>query len=361
MSLPSGLSGRCMGSHRLALINVDQHQDGIVEEMIQRIYLRSQTVCPSFVRLETSSVIPAGCEVTSSSTISYLAISANNVELDNLISAAQDLSLEEGGGSLCVLGRSPFSKEKLSNQELRQVVRRQTIRGLTAWCNLLVAAGMAAVGLAINSSATVVASMLISPLMSPIIQLSFAMIDSVLRSESGFMTNAFRDFFVATLGCVCVGLLLCPAFVWAEVDRSWSWPTEEMESRTHVYRTLMPGTVISVISGIGVANSLRNRGINALVGVAISASLLPPLVNSGIYLAWGFLVVDPSVAQDRFYRGWISFLLTMINVLGVILSSALWFRLRGVGEATKHATRGPTLSRPSQEETESLSISLLET
>ena len=36
MSLPSGLSGRCMGSHRLALINVDQHQDGIVEEMIQR-------------------------------------------------------------------------------------------------------------------------------------------------------------------------------------------------------------------------------------------------------------------------------------------------------------------------------------
>jgi hypothetical protein len=35
----------------------------------------------------------------------------------------------------------------------------------------------------------------------------------------------------------------------------------------------MPGTVISVISGIGVANSLRNRGINALVGVAISASL----------------------------------------------------------------------------------------
>jgi hypothetical protein len=35
----------------------------------------------------------------------------------------------------------------------------------------------------------------------------------------------------------------------------------------------MPGTVISVISGIGVANSLRHRGINALVGVAISASL----------------------------------------------------------------------------------------
>lgn len=38
-----------------------------------------------------------------------------------VIPNSQDLSLEEGGGSLCVLGRSPFSKEKLSNQELRQV------------------------------------------------------------------------------------------------------------------------------------------------------------------------------------------------------------------------------------------------
>ena len=117
----------------------------------------------------------------------------------------------------------------LTKTSLFQVVRRQDIRGVTAWCNLLVAAGMAAVGLAINSSATVVASMLVSPLqlgdpailqplclvrkpgpkvmrfpsvkstvflgapwlgsstvptarMSPIIQLSFALIDSVLRS-----------------------------------------------------------------------------------------------------------------------------------------------------------------------------------
>eukprot|EP00438_Fugacium_kawagutii_P036227 Skav234084 [mRNA] locus=scaffold212:52296:55057:- [translate_table: standard] len=49
------------------------------------------------------------------------------------------------------------------------------------------------------------------------------------------MTNALRDFFLATLGCMATGLLLCPAFILAEVDQYWSWPTEQMDSRTHVY------------------------------------------------------------------------------------------------------------------------------
>lgn len=35
-------------------------------------------------------------------------------------SVSQELGLEEGGGSLSVLGRSPFNKDKLSIEELRQ-------------------------------------------------------------------------------------------------------------------------------------------------------------------------------------------------------------------------------------------------
>ena len=44
-------------------------------------------------------------------------------------------------------------------------------------------------------------------------------------------------------------------------------------------------------------------------------------------------------------QGWISFLLTTINVLGVILSSALWFRVRGMGE------RGPPRAAKALRET----------
>lgn len=38
---------------------------------------------------------------------------------------SQELGLEEGGGSLSVLGRSPFNKDKLSIEELRQANKEQ--------------------------------------------------------------------------------------------------------------------------------------------------------------------------------------------------------------------------------------------
>lgn len=44
------------------------------------------------------------------------------------------------------------------------------------------------------------------------------------------------------------------------------------------------GIPVAFFSGLGVAVSLLDDQTNSLVGVAISASLLPPAVNSGIVL-----------------------------------------------------------------------------
>lgn len=62
------------------------------------------------------------------------------------------------------------------------------------------------------------------------------------------------------------------------------------------------GVIVALASGIGVALALTDGGINcmcfffllfspslALVGVAISASILPPLVNSGMCFSAGLL------------------------------------------------------------------------
>lgn len=47
-----------------------------------------------------------------------------------------------------------------------------------------------------------------------------------------------------------------------------------------VLRGLVPGLLIALASGIGVALSVLGGNAGSLVGVAISASLLPPAVNA---------------------------------------------------------------------------------
>lgn len=57
-----------------------------------------------------------------------------------------------------------------------------------------------------------------------------------------------------------------------------SWPSAEMTSRG-LLRGLWIGAFIAIPSGVGVAVSSLTTNISSLVGVAISASLLPPAVN----------------------------------------------------------------------------------
>jgi hypothetical protein len=45
---------------------------------------------------------------------------------------------------------------------------------------------------------------------------------------------------------------------------------------------LIAGSVVAAASGMGVILALSKGGVNAIVGTSISASLLPPCVNSGI-------------------------------------------------------------------------------
>ena len=67
--------------------------------------------------------------------------------------------------------------------------------------------------------------------------------------------------------------------------------------------------------------------MNDVVGVAISASLLPPLVNSGMVLAYGWC--STSLSEDQaFERALVSFSLTALNVIFIIVSATLTFKSR---------------------------------
>ena len=76
------------------------------------------------------------------------------------------------------------------------------------------------------------------------------------------------------------------------------------------------GIVIAVVSGIGVALSILSNNANSLVGVAISASLLPPAVNCG--MLWGIAALGPSLVDaqylyDQVYHGRLMYVIREIR------------------------------------------------
>ena len=78
--------------------------------------------------------------------------------------------------------------------------------------------------------------------------------------------------------------------------------------------------------------SLLDEQTNSLVGVAISASLLPPAVNCGVvWVAYAYYVADKFEIggenteynfQDFYLGGWVSLGLTLVNIAMIWISSS---------------------------------------
>ena len=148
-------------------------------------------------------------------------------------------------------------------------------------------------GLVENSSVILVASMLVSPLMGPILAIVFG---TAVRNRKLFRVGVKRELYCLLI-CVLCGFIFGCIFVvkfnrtrsLLAITSSADWPTVEMSSRTG-WSCLVVGLAVAVPSGVGVAISvLGGNSGSSMVGVAISASLLPPAVNTGLYWAMALM------------------------------------------------------------------------
>ena len=106
-----------------------------------------------------------------------------------------------------------------------------------------------------------------------------------------------------------------------------TWPTPEMENRGTMSNFLV-GLPIAFFSGLGVAVSLLDDQAASLVGVAISASLLPPAVNAGILWVAQAFTHDNDIAYYQY--GLVSLGLTVANIVLIWMSAALMFKMKEV-------------------------------
>ena len=178
--------------------------------------------------------------------------------------------------------------------------------------------------------------------MGPVIGLAYG---STIR-DWRMVWRSLKVELISVLVCIVVGV--CIGLITGPTILSDDWPTDEMASRGST-TNLLVALPVAFFSGLGVAVSLLDEQTSSLVGVAISASLLPPAVNSGIlWVAFLFYEADilttPAAAQvhngstrllegdaikSEFRKmGARSLELTIANIFLVWFSSMLMFRIK---------------------------------
>lgn len=170
------------------------------------------------------------------------------------------------------LGVSPQRKEEIYLDLSKSV----SLRNPSYWLQILFAAGIATLGLALNSPAVIIGAMLISPLMGPILAggLAFASGDLILGLRASLSL-----------------LLSCAAAIAFSVSLVGLLPFKEMTNE--IAARTQPNTLdlfVALFSGaIGSMAICREvKGVvTSIPGVAIAVALMPPLcvVGYGVGLA----------------------------------------------------------------------------
>ena len=191
-----------------------------------------------------------------------------------------------------------------------QVSKSATLRDTSYWLQILFSAGIALLGMVLNSSAVVIGAMLISPLMGPILAggLAFASGDVILG------WRALVNLVLSCLLAVGFAMLLVVLLPFKEI-------TTEIAARTQ------PNTldlVIALFSGAvgSVAVCKEVKGVvTSIPGVAIAVALMPPLCVIGFGL--GIAVTGNSVEGLPIARG--GALLILTNLVAIIFTAMLVF------------------------------------
>ena len=175
---------------------------------------------------------------------------------------------------------------------------------------LIAAAIIATAGVAENSTAAVIGAMLVAPLMSP-------MLGMTLAATIGSPRDALRTFAQTAFGMIVAiaTAVIVTAIIPVAVDMSTN---PQVLSRTS---PRLVDLIIALASGFIAALASMRRDIpDAVPGIAISASIVPPLC-----------VVGAALYEGAFSAAAGAFLLFFTNFVAIQVAGAAVFLLMGLG------------------------------
>jgi uncharacterized hydrophobic protein (TIGR00271 family) len=168
----------------------------------------------------------------------------------------------------------PLIEPRIASEQIATEMKAASIPSLSFFVLLAVASAIATFGLLANSAPAIIGAMIIAPLMSPIMGLSYGVAQA---SWSQIARSAITVF----LGVVLVITIAFFGTRFVEIKVAGT----EMLSRA--FPSLLDLGVAMAAGAAGAFALSRESIRNSIAGVAISVSLVPPLAVAGIGLALG--------------------------------------------------------------------------
>ena len=172
---------------------------------------------------------------------------------------------------------------------------------------LTLSISMAVFGVLLNSSVILIGSMLIAPLLYPVLSLSLGVIVSDHKLIGISILTITKSVGICLLSGLVIGLL----FAGASSIGSLPLISEIVGSQSFMY------SIVAVIAGFAAAFAVTKRHLNeTLPGVAIAVALIPPLATAGIGLS---LLDWPMISN--------ALLLFVVNIIGIMFSAMIVFAM----------------------------------
>ncbi|XP_018336185.1 uncharacterized protein LOC108744740 [Agrilus planipennis] len=237
-------------------------------------------------------------------------------------------------------------RARLTVAQLVESIKSDALLTFDFVCLLIIATVLCAIGLVENSNVYLLSSMLISPMMGPVMAATFGTVIRDSQLQKIGVNNALIGLGLATFVGFCYGTVIC---LFCNKYGENDWPTFEMTSRGEI-RTLWVGCLIALLSGAAVALGILGDNVASLVGVAISTSLMPPAVNAGLlwslaslYSIKGNDSISLSLPHHHYSQdtaielaalGGMSICLTFVNIVCIYLAGILVFKIKEVAPMT---------------------------
>ncbi|MEL7434553.1 MAG: TIGR00341 family protein, partial [Chloroflexota bacterium] len=214
-----------------------------------------------------------------------------------------------------ILQRFNPALTQVERNELVWSARKQALSSIDFNWLIMMSAGLATLGLMLNSVAVIIGAMLVAPLMSPLGALAVGLAVGELSITRRAAITVLQGFLLALLISIVFGMLL-----------PLQTPTSEMLSRGS---PSFLDAAVALVSGLVAAFALARKEIPvALAGVAIAAALMPPICTIGLGIALG----RPELAMG-------ATLLFVTNITFIVASENIIFLWMGLRPGRRQDTQ----------------------